>query len=140
MTMTPTPTTARTKHVLVVDDEADIRSFLEVVLATSEYDVTLAEDGAQGRLLARSLVPDVVILDVMMPGVDGIEVLRDLRADPVTAEIPVVLLTAKTSDQDTWAGWEAGAAYYMTKPFDIDHLLAFLDSLDSSDDLEAIAV
>lgn len=125
------------KRVLVVDDEPDIRAFLELTLEASDFEVTLAEDGIQGRALARSVRPDAVILDVMMPGADGISVLRSLRDDPATADIPVVLLTAKTSDQDTWAGWEAGANYYMTKPFDIDHLIAFLESIGNTDDPDA---
>ena len=128
MTMTDIP--QATRRILVVDDEPDIRMFLSLALETSDYEVTMAEDGLQGREVAGRLLPDLIILDVMMPGMDGIAVLRSLRADPATAHIPIVLLTAKTSDADTWAGWEAGANYYMTKPFDIDHLLDFLDSID----------
>lgn len=118
------------KRILVVDDEPDIRMFLSLTLETSDYDVVTAEDGLQAAQLARRILPDLIILDVMMPGMDGISVLRSLRGDPATSDIPIVLLTAKASDADTWAGWEAGASYYMAKPFDIDHLLDFIDSLD----------
>lgn len=123
-------TTNRIRQVLVVDDEPDIRQFLEMTLQMSDYDVITAGDGLEAEALARSVLPDVIILDVMMPGIDGISVLRNLRSDPVTQEIPVVLLTAKSSDPDVWSGWEAGANYYMAKPFDIDHLLRFLRSLE----------
>ena len=132
--MTMTDLVAATKTILVVDDEPDIRTFLSVTLEMSDYVVATAEDGVQGALLARSLVPDVILLDVMMPGIDGLAVLRGLRSDPLTAHIPVVMLTAKTSDQDTWTGWQAGASYYMAKPFDVDHLLQFLESLDHPGD------
>lgn len=126
-------TTNRIRQVLVVDDEPDILQFLEMTLQMSDYDVVTAADGLEAEALARSVVPDVIILDVMMPGIDGISVLRNLRSDPVTQEIPVVLLTAKSSDPDVWSGWEAGANYYMAKPFDIDHLLRFLESLEDPD-------
>lgn len=123
-------TTNRIRQVLVVDDEPDIRQFLEMTLQMSDYDVVTAGDGLEAEALARSVLPDVIILDVMMPGIDGLSVLRNLRSDPVTQEIPVVLLTAKTADPDVWAGWESGASYYMAKPFDMDCLLRFLASLD----------
>lgn len=122
--------TTRIRQVLVVDDEPDIRQLLEMTLQISDYDVVTASDGLEAEALARSIHPDVIILDVMMPGIDGLSVLRNLRSDPVTQEIPVVLLTAKTADPDVWAGWESGASYYMAKPFDMDCLLRFLASLD----------
>lgn len=130
MTTVPTSTREAAKRILVVDDEPDIRTFLSLTLEASDYVVSVAEDGLEGVQLARHVQPDVIILDVMMPGLDGISVLRSLRGDPETTDIPIVLLTAKTGDADTWAGWEAGASYYMTKPFEIDHLLDFLESLD----------
>lgn len=123
-------TANRIRQVLVVDDEPDIRQFLEMTLEMSDYEVVTAGDGVEAEAVARRLLPDVIILDVMMPGVDGISVLRNLRSDPATQNIPVVLLTAKSSDPDVWSGWEAGANYYMAKPFDIDHLLRFLQSLE----------
>lgn len=122
--------TTRIRQVLVVDDEPDIRQLLEMTLHMSDYDVVTASDGLEAEALARRVHPDVIILDVMMPGVDGLSVLRNLRSDPVTQDIPVVLLTAKTADPDVWAGWESGASYYMAKPFDMDCLLRFLASLD----------
>lgn len=140
MTMTSTTSTDTpegAKRILIVDDEPDIRTFLSMTLEATDYLVTVAEDGLQASQMARHLRPDVIILDVMMPGMDGISVLRGLRADAETADIPVVLLTAKAGDADTWAGWEAGANYYMTKPFDIDHLLDFLESLDGGGPLDA---
>lgn len=117
-------------RILVVDDDTYIRDLLEISLQMRSYEVVTAADGHEGEAVARQLLPDAIILDVMMPGIDGLSVLRNLRSDPATENIPVVLLTAKTADPDVWAGWESGASYYMAKPFDIDCLLRFLASLD----------
>lgn len=127
-------TMQESRQVLIVDDEPDIRRFLALSLEMSGFEVTVAEDGIQADALVRETMPHLVVLDVMMPGVDGISVLRKLRSHPLTQAIPVVMLTAKSSDEDTWAGWEAGANYYMTKPFDIDHLIEVLELLSNPDD------
>lgn len=119
------------RHVLVVDDEPDIRTFLSMNLEMSDYQVVVAEDGLEAERLIRKLTPHLIILDVMMPGVDGIAVLRSIREDPLTADIPVIVISAMIRDEDVWAGWEAGASYYLTKPFDIDHLLNFVESLEN---------
>lgn len=116
-------------RLLIVDDEPDIREFLSLALGASGYDVRVAEDGIRAGSLVRELMPLAVILDVMMPGIDGFSVLQGLRSDPATQELPVVMLTAKTSDADVWNGWESGASYYMTKPFDIGHLIDYLESI-----------
>jgi DNA-binding response OmpR family regulator len=79
--------------------------------------------------LVRSARPDLVVLDIMMPKMDGLEVLAALKGDAATKEIPVVMLTAKSSDADLWSGWEAGADYYITKPFDLEELLRFIGYL-----------
>jgi DNA-binding response OmpR family regulator len=73
--------------------------------------------------------PDLVVLDIMMPKMDGLEALAELKANPDTKDIPVVMLTAKSSDADQWSGWEAGADYYITKPFDLEELLRFIGYL-----------
>ncbi|HEX2698780.1 MAG TPA: response regulator [Acidimicrobiales bacterium] len=121
------------RTVLIADDDPDIREMLALNLELSGYTVSVAENGGRAGELARQLLPDVIVLDVMMPVSDGFSILRNLKQDQATAHIPVVLLTARATDQDAWAGWQAGATYYMTKPFDPDHLLRFLGYLDDPD-------
>ena len=121
--------TEPTRHVVVVDDEADIVEMLTIILENDGCAVRGFSEGASALDSIRSSHPDIVLLDVMMPHLDGIEVLRRLKSDPATSDIPVVMLTAKTSDADVWAGWEAGADYYLTKPFDPDELAWYLACL-----------
>ena len=128
--MTPRPPI---RTVLVADDDPDIRAMVALNLELSGYEVTAAENGGLAVELAKANLPDVIVLDVMMPVRDGYSVLRELKQDVRTADIPVVLLTAKASDKDAWDGWQAGATYYMTKPFDPDHLLQFLEYLVDPD-------
>jgi DNA-binding response OmpR family regulator len=73
---------------------------------------------------------DIVILDVMLPGMDGIQILTSIREEPSLNRVPVLMLSAKTDDATTWAGWRAGCDYYMTKPFDPDELLSILKRLE----------
>lgn len=124
--------TTKTKvcTVLVADDDPDIRDVLQLNLELCGYTVAMAASGGDAGALAKELLPDLIVLDVMMPVRDGFDTLRALKADEATKDIPVVLLTARTSDKDAWAGWQAGATYYMTKPFDPDHLLQFIEYLD----------
>lgn len=123
-------TKTKIQTVLVADDDPDIRALLTLNLELSGYSVAEAENGGQASELARSLLPDLIVLDVMMPVRDGFDILQQLKADEATTAIPVVMLTARTSDDDVWAGWQAGATYYMTKPFDPEHLLKFIEYLD----------
>ena len=119
--MTVTDTT-----VLLVDDDPDIRRILQFTLAAEGYEVATASDGEEAVKLARQLVPDVMVLDVMMPGHDGYGVLELLRSNPVTQNIRVLMLSAKATDDDVWNGWRAGADCYLTKPFDINKVLEFV--------------
>ena len=128
--------TTKIHTVLIADDDPDIRAVLALNLELSGYSVTLAEHGGQAGELARSVLPDLIVLDVMMPVSDGFDILKELKADEATKDIPVVMLTARASDTDVWAGWQAGATYYMTKPFDPDHLLQFIEYLDDPDGRE----
>ncbi|MFT4744740.1 MAG: adenylate cyclase [Nitriliruptoraceae bacterium] len=105
------------KRVLIVDDEPDVLLLCRVNLEFEGYHVTTAADGQEGLATARSLQPDVVLLDVMMPKMDGWQVLEAIKADEVISDIPVVMLTAKVQDEDQIRGWSAGAAEYITKPF-----------------------
>lgn len=115
MTQRTPPSGAR--RILVVDDQPDIRMMCRVNLALEGYDVLEAADGETGLIVARAAQPDVILLDVMMPGLDGWEVLDLLRSDPVTARIPVVMLTARVQREDEIRGWSSGAADYISKPF-----------------------
>lgn len=117
-------------RVLVADDDPDIRALLAMNLELCGYTVAVAENGGEAGELARRLRPDLIVADVMMPVTDGFGLLHQLKADAATAHIPVVMLTARSSDHDVWAGWQAGASYYMTKPFDPDHLLQYIEHLD----------
>jgi DNA-binding response OmpR family regulator len=111
---------------LVVDDDPDL---LEVVVMNLRHEgilVHTASNGIDAEETARLLHPDLVVLDVMMPGHDGYDVLRTLKGSELTRDIPVVLLTAKAADDEVWAGWAAGADYYMTKPFNVDELIYYV--------------
>lgn len=112
------------ERILVVDNEADIRRFIEVNLRLEGFEVLVASDGPEGLKAAIDLDPSLVLLDVMMPGIDGIEVCRRLRADPRTSHIPVILLTGKGLTVDKVVGLAAGADDYILKPFDPMELVA----------------
>ncbi len=111
-------------RVLVVDNEADIRRFIEVNLRLEGFEVISAAAGDEALEMARAEESALVLLDVMMPGIDGIEVCRRLRADPRTSHIPVILLTAKSMTVDKVVGLAAGADDYVLKPFDPMELVA----------------
>ncbi len=117
------------RRILVAEDDPDIRDILVLNLEAEGFLVAAADNGVEAWALAKVALPDVIVLDVMMPERDGLEVLADLKADPRTRHIPVVLVTAKATDREVWEGWQSGADYYVTKPFDIDQFLRLLDSL-----------
>lgn len=105
------------RNVLVVDDEEDILELIRYTLAKEGYRVTCVACGEEALETARSKRPDLIVLDLMLPGVDGLEVCRQLTADPSTQHIPIVMLTAKGEEADIVAGLELGADDYITKPF-----------------------
>lgn len=111
------------KHILAVDDERNILRLVEVNLARAGYRVSTALDGQEALEQIQGERPDMVVLDWMMPRLDGYSLLRLLKADPATAEIPVIMLTAKAQDRDIFAGWQAGADMYLPKPFNPVELL-----------------
>ena len=117
-------------RVLIVEDDPVILRLLEVNFELEGYDVLLAHDGAEGIALARQERPDLVISDIMMPNVSGIELVEALKADEATAAIPIILLSAKAQTADVRAGLEAGADDYVTKPFEplelVDRVQALL--------------
>jgi two-component system alkaline phosphatase synthesis response regulator PhoP len=106
-----------TGRVLVVDDEDDIRELCRVNLEFEGYEVIDAADGEAALQLARTGQPDVIFLDLMMPKMDGWDVLRHLKEDDATAAIPVILLTAKTGENEQMRGWQEGILEYVSKPF-----------------------
>ncbi|MEX2658260.1 MAG: response regulator [Acidimicrobiales bacterium] len=124
----------RPRRVLVVDDDATIRRVLTLNLEAEGYEVSVAGDGEEAKELARSVHPDVVILDVMMPLADGYSVLRALRSSPQTNDIPVVLLSARASDDEVFQGWQSGADSYVTKPFELDEVMTLVDSMATTAD------
>jgi two-component system, OmpR family, alkaline phosphatase synthesis response regulator PhoP len=115
--------------ILIVEDEKDIRELLRHNLEREQYRVLVAESGEEGLKLARRDRPDLVLLDLMLPGMDGLEVCRSLRSDVQTRRIPIVMLTARSEDADVVAGLELGADDYVTKPFQPRVLLARLRSV-----------
>ncbi len=110
--------------VLVADDDPDIRELVAYRLERSGYDVITAEDGEQAEQLALERVPDLCVLDVMMPKLDGLELTRRLRGHPETTRIPIILLTAKAQEADVETGFTAGADDYIRKPFSPEELRA----------------
>lgn len=111
------------QKILVVDDDVDIAGFVRMSLQVEGYDVAVAHDGLAALQMVRSYQPDLMILDVMMPELDGIEVLRRVRADPMTTALPVIVLTAKGQTPDKVIGLQAGADDYVVKPFDTLELI-----------------
>jgi len=103
--------------ILVVDDEPEAVELLEFNLKQAGFDVLKAADGAQALQKARSSLPTLIVLDLMLPEIDGLEVCKMLRRDPATARIPIVMLTAKAAEIDRIIGLELGADDYITKPF-----------------------
>ncbi len=113
-----------TARVLVVDDDEDIRSLVRITLELADYDVIAARDGVEGLELARTQSPDVILLDVMMPRMDGMEALAELRSDGRTSHLPILLLTARAQADQAVKGLNAGADDYITKPFNTEELAA----------------
>jgi DNA-binding response OmpR family regulator len=119
-----------TKRVLVVEDDEAVSHMIAQILRAEGYESTAASEGQSALAMLRSGSFDVVILDVMLPGMDGISILKSIREEPSLNGVPVLMLSAKTDDATTWAGWRAGCDYYMTKPFDPDELLTILKRLE----------
>jgi CheY-like chemotaxis protein len=109
--------------VLVVDDNEDNTRIISTILRKHGYEVQVARDGASALKALEESRPDVILLDVMMPEMDGLEVLNRVKANPQLATVPVILVTAKSLDEDVLAGYKGGADYYITKPFTPRQLL-----------------
>src|SRR5216684_4654247 len=108
--------------ILVVDDDPKIVRVVEINLTREGYRVRTAADGEEALAAVAQERPDLVLLDVMMPRMDGFETLKRLKADPVSADILVVMLTARAQDEDVFEGYGTGAQWYLTKPFEPEEL------------------
>ncbi|HEX8465000.1 MAG TPA: response regulator [Abditibacterium sp.] len=113
-------------RILAVDDEKHILRLVQINLEKAGYEVTTATTGREALDSVAQDVPALIVMDVMMPEMDGFEALQKLKNDPATARIPVIMLTAKAQDADVFQGWQSGADLYLTKPFNPQELLTFV--------------
>lgn len=120
------------RKILAVDDEKHIVRLVQVNLERQGYEVVTANDGKEALEKVESERPDLVVLDVMMPYMDGFEVLQNLRRNPSTRDIPVIMLTAKAQDADVFKGWQSGVDCYLTKPFNPMELISFVKRIFGS--------
>lgn len=111
------------KTILVVEDDDIVAQTIEHCLRRENFRVILAQTGVEGLQLARRHQPNLIVLDIIMPGMDGLTVCRQLRQDPVISDTPVLMLTAKTRDEDKVNGFLAGADDYLSKPFNVDEFI-----------------
>jgi two-component system alkaline phosphatase synthesis response regulator PhoP len=119
------------KKILAVDDERHIVRLIQVNLERAGYQVATAYDGREALQKIEADKPDLVVLDVMMPYMDGLETLKRIRANPATRALPVIMLTAKAQDQDVFQGYSHGVDIYLTKPFNPIELLTFIKRIFS---------
>lgn len=111
------------KKILIVDDEQDIVESLKFVLEASDFTCYCAYNGEDGLRLAKELIPDLIILDVMMPKINGFKISRLLKYDAKYKNIPILMVTARTQEEDKLIGEETGADEYITKPFELDEVV-----------------
>jgi DNA-binding response OmpR family regulator len=116
-------------HILVVEDDRDIAELVAHYLKKAGWEWQLASAGNEALTYARARTPDLVILDVMLPGLSGFEVCRALRSDPATADVPIIMLTARAEEADRVIGLELGADDYVSKPFSPNELIARIRAL-----------
>ena len=116
-------------RILVADDDVDIRELVEFKLSTMGHDVIAVGDGAAAIDACLADKPDLAVLDVMMPGVSGLDAIRAIRAEPALAGLPVILLTARAQESDVETGFDSGADDYITKPFSPRELASRVQAL-----------
>ena len=121
--MSTTLTTMSTKTILIIEDETSLVEVLDYNLNKEGYEVVTANDGRDGLEKARAIRPDLILLDLMLPTVDGLQICRQLRSDPRTRQIAILMLTAKAEENDEVVGFDMGADDYVTKPFKVRPLL-----------------
>ena len=125
------PSTSSKAKIVVADDDLDLCELLEMKLRQSNYDVVTAMDGLQALKVVRAVQPNLVILDIMMPLMTGMEVLRQLKAESATAHIPIILMTAKRQETDVNSGFALGVVDYIVKPFNLKYLVLQVQSVIS---------
>ena len=111
------------KKILIVDDEIDIVETLKFILEDAGYECYCAFDGEEGLNIAREIIPDLMILDVMMPKINGYKISRLLKYDSKYKNIPIIMITARSQDEDRLIGEETGVNEYITKPFELDYVV-----------------
>jgi two-component system, OmpR family, response regulator MtrA len=119
--------------ILVADDDVDIRELVEFKLSTMGHEIVAVGDGAAAVEACRADKPDLAVLDVMMPGVSGLDAIREIRADAALADLPVILLTARAQESDVETGFDSGADDYITKPFSPRELASRVQALLARD-------
>ena len=117
------------RKILAVDDEKHIVRLVQINLQKEGYEVATASTGREALDRVGESRPDLIVMDVMMPEMDGFEALKKLKENPETRDIPVIMLTAKAQDADVFRGWQSGADLYLTKPFNPAELLSFVKRL-----------
>lgn len=120
---------AKTVKILIADDEAALRFLIHETIADPGLQVLEAQDGPEALQIARSQHPSMVLLDVAMPGLSGVEVCQQLKADPATRDIQIVMLTALSQTKDREKAFAAGADYFITKPFSPTQLFELVDKI-----------
>lgn len=125
------PKAEKSNKILLVDDEPAIVTALEFLLEQEGFEVYKAYDGLQALDMMKAIHPSIVVLDVMMPGMDGFEVAKTIRTLPAFEDVRIIFLTAKGTEGDKWAGYRSGGEVYITKPFDNDHFLQVVNEVYS---------
>lgn len=116
-----------TKTVLIADDEVDIVETVKFMLESEGFDVLTAFDGEEALKIARTAIPDIILLDVMMPKINGYKVSRLLKFDKKFQNIPILMITARSQEEDRSIGEETGADEYITKPFEISEVIDLIN-------------
>lgn len=116
-------------RIVVADDDADIRELVEFKLTALGHEIVAVPDGAAAVEACQAQRPDLAVLDVMMPGVSGLDAIRVIRADPMLSDLPVILLTARAQESDVETGFDSGADDYITKPFSPRELASRVEAL-----------
>ena len=117
------------KKILVVEDDPDISKTIRIRLKMEGFEALTAKEGKQGLSMAKSESPNLILLDLRLPGLPGEEICRQLRKDPLYENLPIIMLTAKDTDVDKVIGRVIGANYYMPKPFDMEELISRIHTL-----------
>lgn len=120
------------KKILAVDDEKHIVRLVQINLLKAGYEVVTANNGREALDAVEEHKPDLIVMDVMMPEMDGFAALQKLKENPATESIPVIMLTAKAQDADVFKGWQSGADLYLTKPFNPSELITFVKRIFDS--------